>query len=245
MNDIQNTSGFFTHNGQRKRNEDFYILDDVNGIYILADGMGGYPGGHLASRVACEACHAYIKSHPSRPIGNDDLIDFIRKQFVKEIRFQPEHSSMGTTLCCLYIREGFIHALHLGDSKIIVLTDLVYESRDHTYAQELIDHRMIPAVEYQRHPMRHLLTKCLAANAHEKFKADYQKISLQKGWNSIFLCSDGVLEALTPAEIIEMIKAESDVYKVLQKLEQHTLKHSKDNCTAVMARYYFPPLENQ
>lgn len=244
MNGFQYTSGFFTHTGQRRRNEDFYILDELNGIYILADGMGGYPGGHIASRLASEACHDYIKSHPVGPLLPDDLIGFIRKQFVKEIRIHPEHSAMGTTLCCLYIREGCIHALHLGDSKIIVLTDSVFESRDHTYAQELMDHQMISSAEYQGHPMRHLLTKCLTVSNHE-FKADYQKIPLQKGWNTILLCSDGVLETYTAAETIAMIKAEPDIDKILHKIEQHTLKQSMDNCTAVMVRYHFSRVENQ
>jgi len=231
---MKSDSCAFTHNGRRAQNEDYYLADDLHGIYVLADGMGGYKGGEVACRIAVSTCHDYIKKHLGSPIDIDDLMNFIRHKLKEEIQDHPEYASMGTTLCCLYIQEGYIHAIHIGDSKIIIVADSVYESRDHTYAQQLIDSCLLRADEYQHHPMRHILTRCLTGDAKEKFKADYCKIPLKQGRNTFLLCSDGVMEANSAAQTIHWLKDEPDIHKILHTVEQNALKYSKDNSTAIM-----------
>lgn len=239
IHNFQQKSYSFSHRGQRHRNEDFYIADDQNGIYILTDGMGGYEGGEVAGRIAANSCHEYLKSHLEGPVYPDDLIDSIRARLKSVTQRFPEYASMGTTLCCVYIREEYINVLHIGDSKIIIVSNTIYETTDHTYAQHLIDHDFIRADEYRRHPMRHILTRCLTANNQEKYKADYQKIPLQNGRNTFFICSDGVLETFSSAEAIQMIKAEQDIQKLIQTVELNTLKYSQDNSTAIIVRYNY------
>jgi len=239
MNSIQNISCFFTHHGQRAQNEDFYIADDDNSIYILTDGMGGYIGGEVAGRIAAHACHDYIKKYLGDQVDSDELLDFIRIKMKEAIRINPIYASMGATLCCVYIHEGFINAIHIGDSKIILVTDSIYASSDHTYAQYLIDHHIISVDEYQHHPLRHILTRCITGNTQEKFKADFCKIPLQNGLNTFFLCSDGVLETYSASETIRLIKAEPDIYKLLRTIEQNTLKYSKDNATAILVGFNY------
>ncbi len=234
MNSFKNISYSFTHNGQRSRNEDYCITDDLNGIYVLADGMGGYKGGEVACRIAATVCHDYIKSHLDGQVDADDLIGFIRMKLKDAIQTYPEFASMGTTLCCLFMQDGYVHAIHIGDSKIIIITDILYESMDHTYAQLLINHRMLKVDEYHHHPMRNILTRCLTANTQEKFKAEYQIIPMQKGCNTFFLCSDGVLEAISPKETIQLLTVEPDIHKILLSVEQNTLKYSQDNSTAII-----------
>ena len=114
------------------------------------------------------------------------------------------------------------------------MSNTIYESTDHTYAQQLIDHDLIQEDEYRHHPMRHILTRCITANKQEKFKADYQKIPLQNGRNTFFICSDGVLETFSTAEAIRMMKIEPDIYKILQIVKESTLKYSNDNSTAII-----------
>ena len=239
VNMAQYKSYSFSHKGHRLHNEDYYITDDHEGIYIITDGMGGYKGGEVASRIAAYSCYEYLKNSRDSMISADDLIDFIRLKLKDVVKTQSAYRFMGTTLCCLYIQEGHLHLVHVGDSKIIIVGDQIYQSSDHTYAQQLVDHQMLHADEYRQHPMRHILTRCISANAREKYKADHQKIPLKNGRNTFFLCSDGVMETFSESTIIQMIREEQDISKIILTLEQSTQKYSKDNSTAIIVGFDF------
>lgn len=237
VNLVKNKSYSFSHSGNRIHNEDFYIADDLEGIYIITDGMGGYKGGEVASKIAAYSCYEYLIKYRDSRVNADDLIEFIRLKLRDVVKTQSAYRFMGTTLCCLYIHEGHLHLVHVGDSKIIIVGDQIYQSSDHTYAQQLVDHQMLHADEYRQHPMRHILTRCISAHTREKYKADHQKISLKNGRNTFFLCSDGVMETFSEPRIIEMIREEQDISKIILTLEQSTQKYSKDNSTAIIVGF--------
>ena len=239
INSLRSKSCSFSHQGHRLQNEDFYIADDLHGIYILTDGMGGYKGGGVACRIAAHACHDYLIRHRKDLDIADDMLAFIRSKLKEAVRAQPSFVSMGTTLCCLYIEDNHVNLIHIGDSKIIIVGDLIYQSKDHTYAQQLVDQDFIQADAYRHHPMRHILTRCLTANTDEKFKADFRKIPLKTGRNTFFLCSDGVMEALSELETIQLIIEEQDIHKIIQEVEQQTLKYSNDNSTAIIVGFNY------
>lgn len=241
---IQFRSICFSHPGSRLRNEDFYVADDLNGIYILTDGMGGYKGGEIASKIAANACHEFLLKYKDHEDLVDDLIDFIILKLREGVLTQPDYRFMGTTLSCVYIQDESIHVINIGDSKVIVVGDIIYQSTDHTYAQHLIDHQFLPADEYRHHPMRHILTRCITAKTQEKYKADHQKILLNHGWNTFFLCSDGVLEALSELETIQLINEEQDIHKIIQVVEQQTLNYSNDNSTAIIVGFNYGTSSN-
>lgn len=236
---VEYKSYSFSHSGNRIHNEDFYIADDRERIYIITDGMGGYKGGEVASKIAAYSCYEYLKNNRHSMISADDLIDFIRLKLRDMVKTKSAYRFMGTTLCCLYIQEGHLHLVHVGDSKIIIVGDQIYQSSDHTYAQQLVDHQMLHADEYRQHPMRHILTRCISANTCEKYKADHQKIPLKNGRNTFFLCSDGVMETFSESRIIQMIREEPDLSKIILTLEQNTKKYSKDNSTAIIVGFDF------
>ena len=239
VNLVKNKSYSFSHSGNRIHNEDFYIADDLEGIYIITDGMGGYKGGEVASKIAAYSCYEYLIKYRDSRVNADDLIEFIRLKLRDVVKTQSAYRFMGTTLCCLYINEGHLHLVHVGDSKIIIVGDQIYQSSDHTYAQQLVDHQMLHVDEYRQHPMRHILTRCISANTREKYKADYHKIPLKNGRNFFFLCSDGVMETFTEARIIQLIRDEPDISNIISTLEQNTKKYSKDNSTAIIVEVDF------
>ena len=239
INDLQSESCYFSHNGRRIRNEDYYIADDRHGIYILTDGMGGYKGGEVASKIAAHACYEYLLKHRDRGNITEDLIDYITLKLREMVVSQPEYRSMGTTLSCLYIQDGYINAINIGDSKIIIVGDTIYQSTDHTYAQQLVDCHFLQTEDYRDHPMRHILTKCLTAKPQEGFKADFEKIPLRSGWNTFLICSDGVMETFTEPETIQLILEEPDIKKLIQTVEQKVLKYSNDNATAIIGKFQY------
>jgi len=230
VNVVENKSYSFSHKGKRLYNEDFYIADDLEGIYIITDGMGGYKGGNLACRIAAQACYNYLIQN--KEVAGDELIHFIRLQLKEVALAQPEFQFMGTTLCCLYIRDSSINLIHIGDSKIIIVGDKNYQSTDHTFAQELVNQQLLKVDEYAHHPMRHILTRCISAR--ENYNAEYHRIPLKSGLNTFFLCSDGVTESFSTTEIIQLIRSEPDIHTVLQTIEQSAVKYSQDNSTAII-----------
>ena len=91
-----------------------------------------------------------------------------------------------------------------------------------------------------RSPVEDVLqTYFLSGRIDEKFKADFIKIPLKNGWNTFFLCSDGVLESYSDAETIQLIENERDINKLLHNIEQQTFKYSEDNSTAIIVRYHY------
>ncbi len=234
-NKIQLKSYSFSHTGKRISNEDYFIADDVLGIYIITDGMGGYNGGKVASKLVANSCYDFLKAHKHEHDITENLIDFVQNKLNEKAVKNPEFSCMGTTLCCLFIHDEYMHIIHLGDSKILVAGDIDFETQDHTFAQLLVNLNYISLQDYRKHPKRHILTRCLSANNAEKHKAEYKK--LQNKSCKIFLCSDGVMECFTETELIKIMHGESDFKKAIQMVEQKSIINSNDNCTAILVEY--------
>ena len=200
----------------REQNEDYYYVSDKNkdlGIYMLADGMGGYEGGEIASRLAIDAERRYIEDHFDEiPHDNkENILKLIRDSMeyantvVFDIAKQSEElKSMGTTLeiCLIYNNRAYIG--HIGDSRIYRIRGQFIRklTTDHSYVETLVKDGTITKEEAKHHPKKNMLMKALGCL--EFAEPDVMVKNFQKG-DIIVMTSDGLTNMVEESTIHETI----------------------------------------
>lgn len=199
----------------RHANQDALLLRDELGLWIIADGMGGHPGGDVASKVAVETTAAHLAaSAESNGRHTNGHTEGLRRAVLQandalhaEGDARPEYKGMGTTLIVLHI-AGFPQTqatlAHVGDSRAYLhragaLTQL---TRDHSWVEDQIRAGLLSTDEAAAHPLRHTLTRALGIG--RGVEPDILTLHLQTG-DQILLCTDGLTKMLSDGEILESL----------------------------------------
>ena len=227
----------------RDMNQDFYYIskeEDILKIYILADGMGGYNGGEIASKLATSSALSYIQN-------NFDKISHEREEILKLIRSSMEYANMvvyekskeqeelegmGTTLeiCLIYNNKVFIG--HIGDSRIYrIRKEFIRKlTTDHSYVQKLVSDGTITKEEAYNHPKKNMLIKALGCSPY--VEPDVMVKGFLKD-DILLMCSDGLTNMLKDEKIVEIINENSE--KACNTLvEKANEQGGYDNITAVI-----------
>jgi len=211
----------------RKMNQDAYYISEENDKYklcILADGMGGYTGGEIASRLACVSAAGYIKENfdADKEQTKEDIIEVIKKsmEYSNNVVYEKsketeELEQMGTTLevCLIYNNRAYIG--HIGDSRIYRIRQNIMRklTTDHSYVQKLVKDGKITKEEAINHPKKNMLMKALGCE--EQIEPDV----MVKGFNKediLLICSDGLTNMISEQEIYNII--EQDIQNGAQNL---------------------------
>lgn len=199
----------------RQNNEDFYYVsssEDFLKLYILADGMGGYNGGEIASRLATAAVKSYIESNFNKiPHEREDILALIKNavEYANMIVYEKskenqELENMGTTLevCLIYNNKAFIG--HIGDSRIYRIRKNIIRKLtvDHSYVQELVNDGTITKEEAIHHPKKNMLMKALGCTPF--VEPDITVKGFLKD-EIIVICSDGLTNMITEQEIYNTV----------------------------------------
>ena len=192
----------------RTRNEDFGFCDEALGVALLADGMGGHAGGDIAARLAVEAWIERIRKCPGALIEERDLrvavADANRAVFALASA-DPALRRMGTTLVGGCFRpDGTLLTCNVGDSRLYRLRDGVLSclTRDHSVLREQCDAGMIESEASGPPALRGLLTRAVGVAG---WVVPDLTISMAQMGDIYLLCSDGLTEMLTDAEIAEIL----------------------------------------
>ena len=161
----------------RSHNEDSIASDPANGLVVLADGMGGYNAGEVASGMATtvittEVAQVLASVQPY-DLGEDQKIlatRIVREQILKAntsiyqaAQSQPQYSGMGTTLIVCLFYDNKLMVGHLGDSRVYRMREGTFSqvTRDHSLLQEQIDSGLITAEQAKTAAHKNLVTKAL------------------------------------------------------------------------------------
>jgi protein phosphatase len=221
-----------THVGlKRKRNEDSYICAPEQGLWLIADGMGGHAAGDIASAiVANQVAAAHAKG-----IHIDDALLIARQSLVDAVKNGQGAGGMGTTVVVLVLIDNQYEITWVGDSRAYLWSDhsLVQISRDHSLVQRLVDQGVITEEEAFFHPQGNVLERAIGPTMREAM-ADRVSNSLSPG-DRLLLCSDG-LSSLVPHKEIEKVFVEGlDDRNTIQKLINLALVYGgSDNITAIV-----------
>lgn len=229
----------------REINEDYYYISNVNDnihVYILADGMGGYNGGEVASKLATSATLSYIQSNfESIPKEKDDILNLVKSaiEYANMVVYEKsnqdkELEGMGTTIavCLIYGNKAYIG--HVGDSRIYrIRKEFIRRlTQDHSYVEKLVKDGTITKQEAINHPKKNMLMKALGCKVF--VEPDVNVKGFIKD-DIILMCSDGLTNMVQEEEIYRIIKKEGTLAaeKLVEKANENG---GYDNITAIVIR---------
>lgn len=222
---------------------DWQVSDDNRqALLVVADGMGGYQGGEIASRIAVdttmEVLGGYLASgngseHDAPQDAMQAAINLANERIQLRRVADPELAKMGTTLVIAWVIEGVAHIAHLGDSRCYLVHngELQCETRDDTVVQNMLEDGSIQPDDVPHVPFRNVLTRALGASSA---LASFRRLVLEKG-DSLLLCSDGLTGALPETDWLPLISGPaSPDYKVRNLVNASLDNQAADNVSVVL-----------
>ena len=162
----------------REMNQDSYYISDLQSpvkLYLLADGMGGYKGGEIASSLAITCARNYIENNfKEASKDRESLIQLVASSMeyanmvvYEKAKENKELEGMGTTLEVCLIYNNKVYIGHVGDSRIYrIRKEFIRKlTQDHSYVQKLVKDGTITKEEAENHPKKNMLMKALGCNA--------------------------------------------------------------------------------
>jgi PPM family protein phosphatase len=235
----------------REHNEDTIAVDADIGLLVLADGMGGYNAGEVASGIAVKTIVNLVREHveredlsvPDRESGLSrpniilrDAISRANKIIYQTARTQPQCEGMGTTVVAALFFDNKVTIAHVGDSRLYRQRGdkLEQVTMDHSLLQELVDRGFYSAEEAQRAGNKNYVTRALGVESN--VDVEIQEVPVGKG-EVFILCSDGLSDMVEDEDIhltINTFSANLDtVAKQLIQLANDN--GGRDNVSVVMA----------
>lgn len=230
----------------RANNEDTIAFDPSLGLAILADGMGGYNGGEVASGMAIALlqasfgrwlAHSGPLAHPramrrALQAGVDESNEAILEAGIANVQLQ----GMGTTLVVAVFGPQRVTVGHIGDSRCYRLRDgqLHLLTRDHSLLQEQLDAGSITAQQAAQSPHRNLVTRALGIERHVDLEMHEH---VAQAGDLYLLCSDGLSELVPDAELFTLLLQNIDLSKKATLLVATANDNGgRDNISVVLAR---------
>lgn len=207
-------------------------------LLAVADGMGGYEAGEVASACVIQSIAPLDQS----PMPESHLIDAIsdavttaKQNLHGIVEADPAVGSMGTTLTAMLWSGDTAAICHIGDSRAYLLRagDLYQITRDHTFVQALIDQGRIRPDEAATHPQRSLLLRAL--DGRTDADPDLSLLTAELG-DRFLLCSDGLPVAVSDEAILDTLAEFGEpAQAVLELIELAIAGGGPDNITCIVA----------
>lgn len=229
----------------REINQDYYYISEnteIPQVFILADGMGGYKGGEIASKLAVESAARYIKSNFSSNLMEkeeilklvENAVEYANMVVYEKSKEVQELEGMGTTLeiCLIYNNKAYIG--HVGDSRIYrIRKDVIRKlTKDHSYVQKLIEDKKITREEAKSHPKKNMLTKALGCTPY--VEPDIRARNFERG-DIFIMCSDGLTNMVDEKRIYELVT--QDINKAADELiNEANAAGGYDNITVIIIK---------
>ena len=247
--------GFSDVGKVRNRNEDNYLCNEDDKLFLVADGMGGHVSGETASRIAIESIEEFVVKSRQKKIPwpikarNDltpeqnRLIDaaiYGNRRIKQSARNNPALTGMGTTLVGGTIEDDNFAIVNVGDSRLYRIRDneIKQITEDHSIVGEQKRSGIISEEEAKTHPQKHVLTSALGY-INENPVIDTFLAEIEE--NDLYLiCSDGLYNMLEDNEILKIIKSIEDgsLYKMgLSLVLKANLSGGLDNITVVLLSF--------
>jgi protein phosphatase len=222
-----------THTGRiRDRNEDSYLAQPEQGLWLIADGMGGHQGGEIASSLVVHEVHKLMHQDLSLRLA----INMTHQTVKTAAGASDATKGMGSTVVALKLDRFRYEVCWVGDSRAYLWDDISLEqlTRDHSFVRELVDSGIITDVEARQHPRRNVITRALGLEPVENLIVDCVSGDLFRG-ERILLCSDGLTSELNDTEISEILALGNSCQATVDLLVQNAnARGGRDNITAIL-----------
>ena len=227
--------------------------EEINYIMIVADGMGGHAAGEVASRMAITRLIKLALDVPNWILRVDEgfareiadrsrsRVQKVGSMIVEEGQRDPALKGMGTTLTVARSMGRDLMITHVGDSRAYLLRGgrLHRLTRDHTYAQLLVDIGELDPADVANSRHRHVLTNALGG-ATDDVQVDIDRVGLKNG-DRVLLCSDGLTDLVDDEAITRVLSETARSSEACERLVQLALDGGgRDNVTVIVAEFRMP-----
>ncbi|MEI8168330.1 MAG: Stp1/IreP family PP2C-type Ser/Thr phosphatase [Rhodoferax sp.] len=230
----------------RDNNEDSVAFDEATHLAVLADGMGGYNAGEIASGMAT----AFIKSELSRWLSEAGLqanalqvrraieicVDNANLSVLNSAKSNPHYAGMGTTLVVGVFQENTLLLGHIGDSRCYRwrANKLVQITRDHSLLQEQMDAGLLTPEQAAISPNRNLVTRALGVELDARM--ELHEHSVEQG-DVYLMCSDGLTDMVEDPAIARVLQTGATLHKLAEELVSLANENGgRDNITVLLTQ---------
>src|SRR5262245_22645646 len=243
------TVGSRTDVGPRKMNQDHHGWWPELGLFIVADGMGGHNAGEVASHMAVEAIHSFIKESATAPditwpfgieskysIDTNRLTTAVRlanRKIYSEGTKSPALSGMGTTVVAALVSGSRITLVSVGDSRIYRMRNggLEQLTRDDTWLASVLGEKNADDADPE-HPLRHVLTSVVGTK--DDVKPGVREEDLASG-DRFVMCTDGVHGKLDLQSVATVLQGAASAADGAENLVNEAItRGTTDNATAIV-----------
>jgi serine/threonine protein phosphatase PrpC len=241
-------SAGFTHVGRRTNNEDAFCSEPSLGLFVVADGMGGYEGGEIASRVVVETVKRFVRAsecddnttwpYPIDPklSSNENMLRMAIRVANDEVvrRKTGVLESMGSTVALVLVRGGESWVANVGDSRVYRLREgrLIQCSQDHSLYAEMRAMNLVVGSR-EEFAYSNVITRAIGMRSHAEPFVAVEPIRVG---DTFLVCSDGLYEALDDESLAQLMAIESLDEAAQTLVEEAFTRGGRDNITAVLLR---------
>jgi len=232
---------------RREANEDSFLMMPRNGLWIVADGMGGHAGGQVASKLTVEATGVSLvralaeaeqqSAANGGRINPAQLLTEAVKHACANVfdtaRERPELTGMGSTVTTMFVYGSIAWIGHVGDSRAYLVREgeIHQVTEDHSLVQEQVTAGLITPEQARVSVMRNIITRSIGFE--RDVNVDTGAVPLQRG-DQFVLCSDGLTGHVEDYEILDLL-LRNDRRRVPRILiDLANARGGDDNCTVVV-----------
>ncbi len=226
---------------QHATNEDFVIVDEAAGLYVVCDGMGGHAAGEYASLQAGEYLVDFLRAELTGAMSEAAIFDLLTRavnaandHVYALSRSDEAYYDMGTTALIAHLANDRLYLCHIGDSRAYLVeeTAATLLTCDQSYVQKLVEEGQITAQQARVHPKRNIILQ--AVGGPEKLQPQLLALDFTAD-QVLVLCSDGISDVLTESDIHKIVSAAADGQSAAQQLVERAFQQgSKDDSSAIV-----------
>jgi protein phosphatase len=250
---IEITAAGITDVGQvRSANQDSFLIDEAERLFIVADGMGGHAGGEIASSLCVQEVAKHLKEnaeaftpkddrqHPDPRISNllAHAINHASTKIYERALEDPSLRGMGTTATVLKLVDGQAYVAHVGDSRCYLLRcGFIYQvTNDHSLVSEQVRAGILTKEEAEAHHLRNVITRSVGYQEEED--VDTTSLPMEDG-DLLVMCSDGLHGKVADKEI-SLITKDLGVQAAARLVALANERGGDDNISVVVVKVKVP-----
>lgn len=245
--DLQLAVGSMTHTGGRENNEDSILVQplpqaggETGPGYLLAvaDGMGGYAGGEVASKLAIDLVKdLFARDQPAdAALALKQAYRRANEVIYTEGAGNPDGQPMGTTLVAAVVRGKYVTIANVGDSRAYLMraNQITQVTQDHSVVGEQVQQGQITEDEARKSPQRNMLTQALGTKEQldRRMPSIYELALLPE--DRLLLCTDGFFDVLTNQDYLQLMSGDDPEESAKELTSLAVERKTTDNVSAVI-----------
>jgi len=228
----------------REHNEDMFRVDSEDGLFVVADGMGGHASGEIASAMAVEILFKTLvgcegsKTDSCNKETLQKAIELANSTIFQDAQVHQERMGMGTTLTLICRNLDQLYLGHVGDSRAYRLRgyELTQLTRDHTWVNMQVHAGLLSQQEAEHAKMRHILVKSLGTQP--EIEPDIVSVDVKSN-DRFLLCSDGLSDLVEHNDLQNLLAGNGTPAEITRRLiAKANALGGRDNITAIVIDCY-------